>query len=224
MTRAMNILVVHALAVGLTLSTAALSTVWAADEFYKGKSIRLVIGYGPGGGYDVYARVVGRHMARLLPGNPILVPQNMPGAGSARAAQSLTFNAPQDGAVLGSLGQNLPLDQALNPEKEQYDTRRLNWRIGNVIRGNNVMMWHTSAVRSIEDAKTKEVFLSATGVTSTSVQYPRVLNNIFGTKFKIVTGVGGGSEMNLAIERGEAQGRGSIGWSSLKANVPQLSG
>ncbi|MQA67063.1 MAG: hypothetical protein GEU76_14370 [Alphaproteobacteria bacterium] len=195
-------------------------SVQAADDFYKGKSIRLIIGYGPGGGYDVYARLVGRHMARLLPGSPTAVPQNMPGAGSARAAQFLMVGAPRDGTVWATLGQNLPLDQALNPKKAQYDTRQFNW-LGNVNRGNNVMMmWHTSGVRSIEDAKKKEVFLSATGVTSTSVQYPRVLNNIFGTKFKIITGFGGGSELNLAIERGETQGRGSIAWATVKANVP----
>lgn len=191
-----------------------------AQDFYKGKSVKMIIGYGPGGGYDVYGRFVARHIGRLLPGNPTIVPQNMPGAGSARAAQFLMVNAPQDGTVWATLGQNLPLDQALNPKKAKYDTRKLAW-IGNVNRGNNVMMlWHTSGVKSIEDAKKKEVFLSATGVTSTSVQYPRVLNNMFGTKFKIITGFGGGSELNLAIERGEVQGRGSIAWASVKANVP----
>lgn len=191
-----------------------------AEDFYKGKTVRMIIGYGPGGGYDVYGRFVARHMGRILPGAPTVVPQNMPGAGSARAAQYLIVNAPQDGTVWATLGQNLPLDQALNPKKAKYDTRKLLW-LGNINRGNNViMMWHTSGVKTIEDAKKKDVYTSATGETSTSVQYPRALNNIFGTRFKIIAGFGGGSELNLAIERGEVQGRGSIAWASVKANVP----
>lgn len=191
-----------------------------AEDFYKGKTVRMIIGYGPGGGYDVYGRIVARHMARLLPGAPTLVPQNMPGAGSARAAQYLSVSAPQDGTVWATLGQNLPLDQALNPKKAKYDTRKLLW-IGNINRGNNVVMiWHTAGVKSIEDAKKKDVYTSATGETSTSVQYPRVLNNMFGTRFKIIAGFGGGSELNLAIERGEVQGRGSNAWASIKANTP----
>lgn len=189
-------------------------------DFYKGKRMRVIIGYGAGGGYDGYARFVTRHMARFIPGNPTMVPQNMPGAGSAIAAQFLTHQAPRDGSVLATLGQNLPLDQALRPERAKYDTRELIW-IGNVNQGNNVMMmWHTSGVRSIEDAKQKEVFVPATGVTSTSVMYPRALNNIFGTKFKIITGFGGGRELNLSIERGEMHGRGSIAWATIKANAP----
>lgn len=206
--------------VGLTMMAAG-APAHAADDFYKGKTLRLIVGYAPGGGYDVYARFAVRHMARLLPGKPSVVAQNMPGAGSARAAQYLMVSAPQDGTVLGTVGQNLPLDQALSAGKTKYDTRRFNW-IGNIIDGNNVMfVWHTTGVKSVEDAKTKEVFLSATGVTSTSVQYPRVLNNMFGTKFKIITGFGGGTELNLAIERGETQGRGSTGWSNIKAVTPQ---
>ncbi len=207
-------------AAGFAAATIAMSPTAQADDFYKGKSVKMIIGYGPGGGYDVYGRLVARHLARMLPGSPTVVPQNMPGAGSARAAQFLSVSAPQDGTVWATVGQNLPLDQALNPKKAKYDTRKLLW-IGNINRGNNVVMiWHTAGVKSIEDATKKEVFLSATGVTSTSVQYPRVLNNMFGTKFKIITGFGGGSELNLAIERGEVMGRGSNAWASIKANTP----
>jgi tripartite-type tricarboxylate transporter receptor subunit TctC len=212
-----------ALAAGVSLGLAAAVSVpaaQAADDFYKGKNIRVIIGYGPGGGYDIYARFVTRHMSRFIPGNPTMVPTNMPGAGSARAAQHLMVGAPQDGSVLATLGQNLPLDQALNPKKAKYDTRKLIW-IGNANRGNNVVMiWHTAGINSIEDAKKKDVYTSATGVTSTSVQYPRVLNNMFGTRFKIISGFGGGRELNLAIERGEVQGRGSNAWASIKANTP----
>ena len=212
-----------ALAAGIALGLGAgvaIPGALAADDFYKGKNIRVIIGYGPGGGYDIYARFVTRHMSRFIPGAPTMVPTNMPGAGSARAAQYLMVSAAQDGSVLATLGQNLPLDQALNPKKAKYDTRKLNW-VGNSNRGNNVVMiWHTAGINSIEDAKKKDVYTSATGVTSTSVQYPRVLNNMFGTRFKIISGFGGGRELNLAIERGEVQGRGSNAWASIKASTP----
>lgn len=213
---------------GLAVAAAALAcglggvSAQAANvsEFYQGKQVRVIIGYGAGGGYDVYARFVTRHMARFIPGKPTMVPQNMPGAGSAVAAQFLTHRAPRDGSVLATLGQNLPLDQALRPEKAKYDTRKLIW-IGNVNEGNNViMMWHASGIKTFDDAKKKEVFVPATGVTSTSVMYPRALNNIFDTKFKIIIGFGGGRELNLAIERGEMHGRGSIAWATIKANAP----
>jgi tripartite-type tricarboxylate transporter receptor subunit TctC len=216
----MKFMTAGVIAAGFALTATLAGGPAQAEDFYKGKTVRMIVGYGPGGGYDVYGRIVARHMARLLPGSPTVVPQNMPGAGSARAAQYLTFSAPQDGTVWATLGQNLPLDQALNPKKAKYDTRKLLW-IGNINRGNNVVMiWHTAGIKSIEDAKKKDVYTSATGETSTSVQYPRVLNNMFGTRFKIIAGFGGGSELNLAIERGEVQGRGSNAWASIKANTP----
>lgn len=189
-------------------------------DFYKGKRIRVIIGYGAGGGYDSYARFITRHMARFIPGNPRMVAQNMPGAGSTRAAQFLTVKAPRDGTILATLGQNLPLSQALYPKNAGFDALKLIW-IGNVNEGNNIIIaWHTSGFKTIEDVKKRQMIVPATGVRSTSVMYPRALNNIIGTKFKIIIGFKGGRRLNLSMEQGETDGRGSTAWASLKAKTP----
>lgn len=193
----------------------------STGAFYKDKSIRVLIGYSAGGGYDAYARLVSHNMARFIPGHPRIVDQNMPGAGSAIAGQYLANKAPRDGTVMATLGQNLPLSQVLYPKNAKFDTRAMIW-IGNANEGNTVVaIWHTASIRTWKDLTKKQVIVGATNSRSTSVMYPRAMNNILGTKFKIITGFGGGSRINLAMERGEVQGRGSVAWASLKAKDPR---
>jgi tripartite-type tricarboxylate transporter receptor subunit TctC len=187
-------------------------------DFYRGKRITLVIGYGTGGGYDTYARMLARFLSEHIPGNPNIIAQNMPGAGSRSAANWLYNVAPKDGTVIAILSQTTPTDQALGQSGIQFDARKFNW-IGNMVVVNNILFVSaTSGVKTIEDAKKKVLAMGATGASSPSVLYPQVSNNLLGTKFKIVSGYPGGGDINLAVERGEVDGRGSDSWASMKAN------
>jgi tripartite-type tricarboxylate transporter receptor subunit TctC len=202
-----------AFTLGLVNSAAAQSVA----DFYKGKNVSVIIGYGVGGGYDQYARVLARFMGSQIPGTPTLVVQNMPGAGSRKAANWLYNVAPKDGSVLATLGQNTPTDQALGQPGIQFDANKFNW-IGNmVVVNNSLAVWHTTGVKTLEDATKKELAIGASGASSPSVLYPQVANNLLGTQFKIISGYPGGGDINLAMERGEVDGRGSNSWASWKS-------
>jgi tripartite-type tricarboxylate transporter receptor subunit TctC len=199
------------------LGSATLPAAADVADFYRGKRINFVIGYGTGGGYDIYARLLARFIGEHIPGNPTVVPQNMPGAGSRRAANWLYAVAPKDGTVLACLGQATPTDQALGQPGIQFDARKFNW-IGNLVVVNNIMFVSAaSGVATIDDAKKKTLFMGASGASSPSVLYPQVSNNLLGTKFKVVPGYSSGSDINLAVERHELDGRGSDSWASLKS-------
>ena len=198
-------------------AAAALAAGDDVADFYRGKRINFVIGYGTGGGYDIYARLFARFIGDHIPGNPTVVPQNMPGAGSRRAANWLYAVAPKDGTVLACVGQATPTDQALGQPGIQFDARKFNW-IGNLVAVNNIMfVWAASGVATIDDAKKKTLSMGASGASSPSVLYPQVSNNLLGTKFKIVPGYSSGGDINLAVERHELDGRGSDSWASLKS-------
>jgi tripartite-type tricarboxylate transporter receptor subunit TctC len=192
----------------------------AVAEFYRGKQVQIVIGYGTGGGYDAYARLFARHLGRHIPGNPAVITQNMPGAGSRKAANWLFQVAPKDGTVLAMLAQTTPIEQALGQPQIRFDVRQFNW-IGNLVAVNNVMIVSAqTGVRTIEDAKNRSLAMGASGANSPSAMYPSVSNNLLGTQFKIVSGYLGGGDIMIALERGELDGRGSDSWASLKANNP----
>jgi tripartite-type tricarboxylate transporter receptor subunit TctC len=191
----------------------------AVEEFYRGKKIDLIIGYSSGGTYDLYARLVARHLGRHIPGQPLIVARNMPGAGSRTAATWVANIAPRDGTVLATADQSLALQQAAGDTRVAFDTTRFIY-IGNPNAENNTTAtWHASGVRTIEDAKRREVTVGATG-GSTSSQYPKAMNALLGTRFKIILGYPGGNDINLAMERGEVDGRGSNSWASWKATRP----
>jgi tripartite-type tricarboxylate transporter receptor subunit TctC len=148
------------------------------------------------------------------------VPQNMPGAASRKAANWLYASAPKDGTAIATLGQDTALDQALGEENVQFDVRRFNW-LGNIAEVNNTLtVWYTTGVRTVDDATQKPLVIGATGASSPSVIYPQVSNKILGTKFKIIAGYPGSGDINLAMERGEVDGRGSSSWSSWTATKP----
>src|SRR2546423_5847721 len=190
-------------------------------DFYRGKRINLVIGYGTGGGYDSYARLLARFLGEHIPGNPGIIAQNMPGAGSRNAANWLYRIAPKDGTVIATLGQATPVDQALGQPGIQFDARRFNW-IGNTVVVNNILFVSAATgVKTIDAAKNKVLAIGSTGASSPSVLYPQVSNNILGTRFRIVAGYPGGGDINLALERGEVDGRGSDSWASIKASNPR---
>ena len=191
----------------------------SVEDFYKGKNVDLLIGYSPGGGYDLFARLVGRHLGNHIPGKPNIIPRNMPGAGSRTAVAWISNVAPKDGTVLATADQSLSVAQAMGDKAltgMKIDTSKLIY-IGNPSADNNTTsMWHTSKVKTIEDAMKHEAPMGATG-GSTSSQYPRAMNALLGTKFKIILGYPGGNDINLAMERGEVEGRGSNAWASWKS-------
>jgi tripartite-type tricarboxylate transporter receptor subunit TctC len=202
----------------LLVLTSAQAIADPVEDFYRGKRVTLVIGYGTGGGYDTYARLFARFVGEHIPGKPTVIAQNMPGAGSRGAANWLYNVAPKDGTVIATLSQTTPTDQALGQSGIQFDARRYNW-IGNMVVVNNILFVSAaSGVRTIDDARKKVITVGATGASSPSVLYPQVSNTILGTRFKIVAGYPGGGDINLAVERGEVDGRGSDSWASMKAN------
>ena len=189
------------------------------EDFYRGRKLDMIIGYSPGGTYDLYARLVARYLGNYLPGKPLIVPRNMPGAGSRAAANWVFGVAPRDGSVLATADQSLSLQQAIGEKGINFDTTKFIY-IGNPnIENNTTATWHTSGIRTIEDAKRREVTMGATG-GSTSSQYPKAMNALLGTRFKVVLGYQGGNDVNLAMERGEVDGRGSNSWTSWKSTRP----
>jgi tripartite-type tricarboxylate transporter receptor subunit TctC len=189
-------------------------------DFYRGRRITMVIGYSAGGGYDQYAQALARFYGEHIPGHPVVVPRAMPGAGSRVAANWLYNAAPRDGTVVGVVAQSTPLDQVLGEAGVQFDAARFLW-IGNMVIVNNVLVtWHTSGVKTIDDAKRKAIPIAASGGTSQSMVYPQVSNNLLGTKFKIISGYRGGGDINIAMERGEVAGRGGASWASWKSTKP----
>src|SRR5262245_44733631 len=208
------------LATAALLASGAPASADAVSDFYAGKRINMVIGYGVGGGYDVYARLLARFLGEHIPGKPTIIPQNMPGAGSRGAANWLARVAPKDGSVLAVLSQGTAIDQALGQPGVQFDARQFNW-LGNMVVVNNIMFVSaTTGVTTLAQAKDRSLSIGATGASSPSVLYPQVSNNLLGTKFRIVSGYPGGGDINLAVERGEVDGRGSDSWASMKANNP----
>ena len=198
----------------------ASATAETVAEFYKGKTISMVVQTTTGNDYDNRGRLFARYMGEVLPGKPTIISRNMPGGGGVVASNWLAKVAPRDGTVISMLMQTASMNQALGMGQIQYDVRELGW-IGNTSDTPSVItVWHGAGAKTIEDAKTKEIVLGGT-VGTASVIYPNVLNELVGTKFKVVTGYPGGNQINLAMESGEVQGRGSNSWSSWKSTRPE---
>ncbi len=200
---------------GATLSALA----QPSDTFYKNRQVRLVIGANGGSSFDAYGRLLAAHLGRHIPGNPTIVPSNMPGASGITSASYLYQAAPKDGLVIGTFNDNMPLRQVLEPAL-RFDLKGFNW-LGAM--GNSVAVlitWHTSGVKTLDDAKKKTVVLGALGNDGGNAVYPRLLNKYLGTQFKLVLGYQGGSTLQLAMERGEIDGRGAVVWSGFKAGWP----
>ena len=191
------------------------------EEFYKGKTINIIVGFTAGGGYDLYARLLSRFIGEHIPGKPGVVVQNMDGAGSVRASNHVYAVAPKDGTVIAAVNQNMPMYQLLGGKAAQFDAARMTW-LGSMGGSNGLLYtWHTSKVKSIEDAKQTQVTLGGTGTNSDSHIFPTLINNMLETKFKVINGYAGGTkEIHLALERGEVEGRGGNSWASLQSSNP----
>ena len=189
----------------------------SAADFYKGKNVDLYIGYSVGGAYDLYARMLARHMGKHIPGNPNVLPKNMEGAGSLRLANWLYNVAPKDGTAFGIIGRGTGFDPLLGNNAAKFDATKYTW-IGSANNEVSVCVaWHTSPIRKFEDMLTQELIVGGTSTSADTDQFPRITNGVLGTKMKVVTGYPGGNEVGLAMERGEVQGRCGWSWSSVKS-------
>lgn len=190
-------------------------------DFYKDKVIDLYIWTSVGGAYDTYARIVARHMGRHVPGNPQLVPRNMVGAAGVKLTGFVYASAPKDGTAIATIARGNAFDPLVGVPGATWDGRRFNW-IGSTNNEVSVCVtWHTSGVATFEEAKATELIVGSTGATADSYQYPKVVNAVLGTRFKIISGYAGGNEVDLAMERGEVQGRCAWSWTSVKGLKPQ---
>src|SRR4029077_18759674 len=188
-------------------------------DFYRGKTLRMLIGYGPGGGYDIYGRLVAEFLPRHLPGNPTIVAQNMPGAGSFVAASYIHDVAPKDGTVFGSLAQTLALDSMTNASAK-LDVRKMPYIGGVVTNIDTGAALRKTGIKSFEDVRAKQYNVGASGGGSTTVLFPTALNTYAGAKFKLVRGYSGTIDILLAMERGEVDIVGAYGLPGMLASHP----
>jgi tripartite-type tricarboxylate transporter receptor subunit TctC len=187
----------------LLISTSAAD---AQPDLLAGKSMQMVIGFGAGGGYDLWGRTVGRHIGRHLPGNPTVIPQNMPGAGSYAAANYIFNVAPKDGTVLGIIARDAALGPLSGATGARFDPLRVSW-IGTPAKETNVCIaYHTAPVKTVQELTAKQLILGDTGPGTGTRSYPKALNELIGTKFKLVGGFPASSDVFLAMERGEVDG------------------
>src|SRR5947209_5285494 len=204
--------ILAAAVVALALAPAA--NAQSVEQFFARKTITISIGYTAGGSYDLYGRLVARHLGKHIPGQPTVLAQNMPGAGSLKAANYIYEVAPKDGTALGVVVESAALEQALANPAALYDAAKFTW-IGRVATSNNIFMqWHTSKVQSIADSRRLESSLAGTGPGSIAETVPRLLNALAGTKFKLVSGYPASNEAMLAMERGEVEGS-SSSWAAV---------
>ncbi|MFN3889494.1 MAG: Bug family tripartite tricarboxylate transporter substrate binding protein [Beijerinckiaceae bacterium] len=191
------------------------------SDFYRDRQVSLILSAGEGGGYSTYARVFAPFLASQIPGKPNIVVQNMPGAGGIRAMMYFQSGAPRDGSSIGLVHSGVPLAPLFKLNGANFDSLSMHW-LGALTRADAICVaWHTSNVKTWDDLFTKEFIVGGTGAGSQMETYPALLNALFGTKIKIVSGYKGGNEVYMAMERGEVQGRCGGGFASLEATRPQ---
>jgi hypothetical protein len=189
-------------------------------DFYRGKTVEIYIGTSVGGGYDAYSRMLARHLGKYLPGNPTVVAKNMEGGGGMRLANFLYNAAAKDGLVFGTFNRGTGFDPLFGNRSAQFEATKFNWLGSTNNEVSICVAWHTHGVTSYQDVLERELVVGASGPAADTFQFPKIANAVLNTKFKIVTGYPGGNDIDLAMERGEVQGR--CGWSftSVKATHP----
>ena len=193
----------------------------AISDFYEGRQVRLLIGYTAGGGYDTYARLLARHLGKHIPGNPTVVPQNMPGAGSLALANFLYNVAPKDGSVIGTFARGMAMEPLLSGEGTRFDASRFSW-IGSLNNEVSVCVsWHSSDVRSMQDLQTRQLIVGGTGSGSDTDVFPTVIANLLEANIRLISGYPGGNDILLAMERGEVDGRCGWSWSTVLSRRPE---
>jgi tripartite-type tricarboxylate transporter receptor subunit TctC len=192
----------------------------AVADFYRGHTVVILVGYSVGGGYDTYARVLARHIGRHIPGNPTIVVKNMPGSGSLKAAQFIYDVAPKDGTVFGTFSRGLAMEPLIGASKPGFDSTKFTWLGSGTDESSVFTTWHTSPVKTWNDMLSKSFTVGGEGSGSDPDIYALLLRNLFGVKLRLITGYPGTTEVSLAMERGEVDGRASWSWSSLKSTKP----
>jgi tripartite-type tricarboxylate transporter receptor subunit TctC len=212
----------HWAAAGLISLTLAISLANAAQadsvaDFYQGKTVTVIVGYSAGGGYDVYARTMAPYLKKYIPGNPNVVVQNMEGAGSLKATNYIYTVAPRDGTTIGTFGRGMAMEPLIGNSATLFDATKFTWLISTTNEHNVFVVWHTSPVKTWNDMLTKEFTVGGEGSGSDPDIYALLLKNLFGLKLKLISGYPGTSEVTLALERHEVDGRASWSWSSLNS-------
>jgi len=207
--------------VGLATIEADTAAAQSADAFYAGKQIRMVIASGAGGGYDIYARFLSRHLAKHIPGNPTIVNQNMPTASGLQATNwAYSAAAPRDGTVILATYNALLDDPLYGSPVARFDPLKFE-AVGSIAKQQTICAtWHMSKIKTMDQARQQEVTVSATGASGDRATMPRILNALLGTKFKVINGYGT-TESMLAVERGEVDGMCGVSWSTLKVSNPE---
>jgi len=206
--------------VALALTFAAPARAQSVEEFYRGKTVTILIGFSAGGGYDLYARLLARHLGKHIPGNPTVVPQNMQGAGSLKAALNVYSVAPKDGLTLATVSRSVVTDPLLIGSN--IDPVKLSW-LGTITSETSVCAtWKTSPVKTWDDMFKREFTLGSSAVGDDTAGFALILRNVFGAKVKLVTGYPGGNDVNLAMARQEVDGRCGWSWTSLKSQKQWL--
>lgn len=209
-------------ALTLALAIATPAAAQAPADFFRGKTLTIYVGLSAGGGYDMNARLLSRHIGKYIPGNPTVVVRNMPGAGGLVMTNHVANVSPKDGLHLGAPQRGVPFEPLLGQDsKAKFDPRSLNW-IGSVNSDTSLALVHKrTGIKTWKDLRNRDTIIAGTGVGTESVVVPYVLRNLMGLKFKVIAGFPGGSEMNLALARGEVDGRGTFSWTSLKPNYKE---
>ncbi|MPZ37220.1 MAG: hypothetical protein GEU95_04020 [Rhizobiales bacterium] len=200
-----------------TLGVASAAQAQTPAEFYKGKQVSLYIGFAPGGTYDLYGRIVARHIGKHIPGNPTVVPKNMEGAGSIRLANFMYAQAPKDGTAIATMGRGGAFGPLFGMKGTQFDAEKFLWLGSANDEVSLCASWHQSGIKSFDDVRQRELVIAATGPSDESQTVPKILNSVLGAKFKIIGGYTGSGQMTVSIERGETQGRCAFSWASMKA-------
>lgn len=205
----------------LILALACSAPSHATEDFFKGRTVTVIVGYAPGGGYDTTVRLIARHMGKHIPGNPLLVPQNMPGAGSINATLYLYSVAPKDGSVFGMVSRAYSIEPLFSPDKAKYDPRRLS-SIGSTSKEVSVgAVWHTTPYYSLKDLQDRQIALGATSATDDTGRFPMIFKELTGTQLRVVTGYPGGNNILKAMETTEVDGRFGWSWGSVKSRSRQ---
>ena len=190
-------------------------------DFYKSHPITMLVGSGAGGGYDIYARAFARYWTNHIPGRPAIVPKNMPAAAGLAAASALYNSSERDGSVVGAFTNGAAMDPLFGDAGAHYDAQQFKW-LGSIGKLENVCAtWHTSPVKIIAAARERQVIVAAAGATSNTAIVPKMLNELIGTKFKVISGYDPGSGLTIAVESGEAEGVCGLSWSTMKASRPR---
>src|SRR5690348_15645091 len=209
---------VRCASVCLLLAGAAMQTARAdpVEDFYRGKTVSMLVSSSAGGGYDTLSRAVARFLGRHLPGNPAVIVRNMPGAGGITATNFLYNGADRDGSVVGLVQNNTPFEPLLGTREARYDPVKFNWIGTPSIETAMVLLWHAVPVDSVADLKSREVAVGVSGANSTPAFYTRLINATLGTRMKPINGYPGQNEVFLAMERRELDGHPSAFFNSVR--------